>query len=191
MLGVLLDVLVGIVQRIPDIALVVQLPPHVGRASQEPWWLAWSGRPPIRCHYIVQALHCVPSHVLELREDQEGTLDGDTSFFVGIVGWTNPTFPGMTYRSSASSLVPMGQLWQVQSPGLVRSHQLALVVLHWPVLARWQQVHAAQQVQRQRPVRPVIHLRFLLRRSRQERWRSPGGTVGPQMPNWAPPPISI
>ena len=37
MLGVLLDVLVGIVQRIPEIALVVQLPPHVGRASQEPW----------------------------------------------------------------------------------------------------------------------------------------------------------
>jgi hypothetical protein len=32
---------------------------------------------------IVQALHCVPSHVLELREDQEGTSQ---LLFLGIVG---------------------------------------------------------------------------------------------------------
>ena len=75
MLGVLLVVLVGIVRKIP------------GSSTSSSCWKSESRTVVIGLKgvfrqldvVIVQALHRVPSYILELREDQEGNLNGDTS----------------------------------------------------------------------------------------------------------------
>ena len=171
-LGVLLVVLVEIAQRIPDIALVVLLLPHVERASESRTDGDWSEGVVSQLDVvIVQALHGVPSNALELWEDQVGTFNGDT---------TSSPLALSAEQIQPSPVWPIGLLRQAlcRWGSFGKSRVQASFEATLPLLTSWPVCSRCLRSSR-RPERPVIHLHFLLqscRRSRQERWRSSGGS---------------